>query len=1016
MESRERPQQAAPLQNIMVDNPGNDVDGHTHSETSIAVNGSTIIEAFNDAYDANDSGYAVSTDAGNTWTARRVPVPAGLVGLNLGDPVVAFGPSGEIYYSMVSLVLTAPTDIEFIATVAKSTDNGLSFSQPVNASTTAGNPNDLQDKPWVTVDRGGSSKFKGRVYLSWTDVTRFGAGSFFINVARSTDGGATFSKPVAVSPADKNSAATGSVPVVAPNGDVYVAYEDFDLEPGGISIVKSTDGGVTFSGPKAVARFFPIGTLTGGGGVRTNSFPSMTVDNNGVVHIVFNAITHPPGPDRSDIYYVRSGDGGNTFSPPQMLNDDGTATSQNLPSIVAAPDGTLAAKWWDRRNDPTRDLLTDVYMAISRDGGQTWSKNFRITDHNWVFGPTEGLSSYHGDYDSIAADSSNFYVSWSDERAAFPNAFFALVPIDQNPAFADFNISATKVFDSVIAGNSTEFDLSTSASNGFSGALALSVTTPPANGMTFTFAGATVMAGEPAKLTVSTSPATQRGTYLLTVAAAGAGLTRRTNFRLTVYDPARTAAPVNVTNTSGFSSEHYGLQIDSSGSIHVTFDDDTAIPGGSDVFYSRSTDAGHTFSRAVKISTNSDFSFQSTEGLDGTGGIYVAWTSLDTNTGNQEVFLSRSTDHGLSFSTPAMASSGSQYAVTPRIAIDRNGNVVLVYIDFNTANFSIWAVRSSDGGRTFSGPVQISGNKEDVGSLGQAVAFDSAGAAYVVYSDDAAATTPVRFAAAPDGLHVGGSATVSDGQSDAFAPSIAVSRNDEICVAFESVTGSVLHPNEEIMFVKSCDKGAAFSGQVNVSSNPGQSTSPGIAVGADGVISLAWEDTTDKPDGDVFVSRSVDGGATFTPAFNLSADSGQASSACLAIDPAGDVFSAWTDDSAAERDVFLALLPPPPPPGATGFGLVVSPAVLNVARGDQGTVKVFVGKTGGFNGNVTVSPVNGAAIKLKIKPASVATSCLSASFTIKVKASAPIGLHTLTFSGTDDKGNVQSASIVIDVL
>src|SRR5215469_6704116 len=140
MESRERPQQAAPLQNIMVDNPGNDVDGHTHSETSIAVNGSTIIEAFNDAYDANDSGYAVSTDAGNTWTARRVPVPAGLVGLNLGDPVVAFGPSGEIYYSMVSLVLTAPTDIEFIATVAKSTDNGLSFSQPVNASTTAGNP------------------------------------------------------------------------------------------------------------------------------------------------------------------------------------------------------------------------------------------------------------------------------------------------------------------------------------------------------------------------------------------------------------------------------------------------------------------------------------------------------------------------------------------------------------------------------------------------------------------------------------------------------------------------------------------------------------------------------------------------------------------------------------------------------------------------------------------------------------------------------------------------------------
>src|SRR5262249_55941040 len=48
VESRQYPQTVA-FQNVMVDNPAQDVDGHTHSETSIAVSGTNIVEAFNDA-------------------------------------------------------------------------------------------------------------------------------------------------------------------------------------------------------------------------------------------------------------------------------------------------------------------------------------------------------------------------------------------------------------------------------------------------------------------------------------------------------------------------------------------------------------------------------------------------------------------------------------------------------------------------------------------------------------------------------------------------------------------------------------------------------------------------------------------------------------------------------------------------------------------------------------------------------------------------------------------------------
>jgi hypothetical protein len=1022
LESSQTPQQAVAFQNVLVDNPADDVDGHTHSETSIAVNGSTIVEAFNDASNANGAGYAVSNDGGNTWTAKRIPTPAG--GGNLSDPVVVFGPNGELYYSILSFI-SAKGGFELIVIVAKSTDSGQTFSTPVNASTTAANANDTQDKPWTAVDKGASSPFKGHVYVSWTDFTS--SGSAFINVAHSSDGGATFSNPVAVSSKSPTTAASGSMAAVAPNGDLYVAYEDFGLTPGGISIVKSTDGGVTFSPPKTVSTFFPIAALTGGNTVRVNSFPRIVVDGNSNLHIVFNAITHFLGPDRSDVYYVRSIDGGNTFTNRVMLNDDQSVTSQWFPCIAVAADGTLGVRWWDRRNDPTYDRLTDVYMTVSHDGGTTWSKNFRVTDHNWVFGPVEvGLNAgYHGDYDDIAADGNNFYVSFSDERGIFPNAYFAFVPINQNPAFSDFNISANKVYDSVIAGNSTEYDFNTSAFNGFSGSLNLSVVAPspgPAlpSGVTFSFASNTITAGSTAKLTVSTSNSVQPGTYLISVAATGGGLTRSTNFRLTVYDPGRTASnPINATNTPGFSSIQDGIQIDSSGIIHLGFDDDTtAAAGGSDAMYSRSSDGGHSFSQPVKVSTNSDISFNSTLTLDGSGNIYIAWTTVDQSTGNGGIFVSRSTDHGLTFSTPVIASSPTQDADFARISVDKSGNILPVFIvSLASRNPSLFAARSTNGGASFSPPVQISGNSQSVSTTGASVAFDSAGVGYIVYSDTGSTPVALRLAIAPDGQRFGSSSIISDGQKDDFAPDITIDKNGAIYVAFYSrFDDPLLGLTRDVELIKSCDKGGTFSGQVNISNNPGQSVFPSIVVDSEGVISVAWEDNTDNDQGDIFFSSSTDGGATFHPSQNLSANSGASFGAAEALDPNGNVFIGWSDDSTAEQDVLLCTVAAAPPPKvASGFGLVFNPTQLTLSGGEKGTIEVFISRVGGFSGNVTVSPVNAGSIRMKIKPGSAATTCLSTSFSFKLKGSAPPGAHTLTFSGTDDKGNTQTGNLTVNI-
>ena len=1002
------PEQISAGDNIRVNDPTMDTNGHTQSETSIAVNGRFIVETFNDSDFEDVSGYSYSSDGGSTFTHARMPLKLG--GLNLGDGTVALGPSGEFYYSEIAFD-TGSSFFNVIVGVTKSTDNGVTFSAPLDASTTASNESDFQDKPWITADRGASSPFRGNVYVSWTDFTA--TNGSYINVARSVDGAASFQSPVTVSPKTGKYTVQGSIPAVAPNGDLYVAYVDTgNPASASMSIVKSTDGGQTFSSPISAATLNAVNPVTGGDSVRDNSFPSMVVDKNGAVHITYDAEPVINGPDRSDVYYIRSSDGGHSFTPPARLNDDGTTTTQLFPSITAAADGTLAVKWWDRRNDPGDDSLTDVYMTMSSDGGNSFSKNFRITNHNWVFGPVEAgfAASYHGDYDGITSDGGNFYLSWSDERSGDADAFFTFIPESQSPAAGDYNISAAKLYDSLVAGNSTQFQLNTGAVNGFTATLALSAA-PSIPGVTYSFTSATVGAGSPASLNVSTDPSTHSGTYLVTITAATGTSVRRTNVKLSVENPNRTTQPpVDISNTRGFTSLQSGLRVDQAGTVHLVYDDDSAVgAGGSQVFYSKSSDGGRTYSAPAVISGNSADSIEPTLAVDAAGNLYATWLDLDPVKGTARVMVSSSSDRGASFSAAVGVSPASDQAETPTIAVDKSGNIICAYIDIKSIQGLVFAARSTDGGKTFSNPGQVSGSREDASTSGLQVVFDSRGAAYLVYNDQQASIPTINLAIAGDGRQFSTATVISDPEVSTFSPAIAIDNADNIYVAFtDFFLDLVQGENAEIVVSRSCDHGATFSAAVDVSNNAGESLFPSINTDGGGNIAVAWEDTDNNLQADIFVARSVDGGATFELPINVSANPGFSVGPAAVFDNSGALVVAWTDDSSANPEILTASI------GGLGggspdFELIPYPKQVSISGGEKGEFTVLIGRTGRFAGNVSVAAADTSAFKLSLKPNSEASSCTSVSFSFKAAKSAPVGTYHVVFSGRDDSGRVRTA-------
>jgi hypothetical protein len=98
----------------------------------------------------------------------------------------------------------------------------------------------------------------------------------------------------------------------------------------------------------------------------------------------------------------------------------------------------------------------------------------------------------------------------------------------------DFGLSATPSSRTVVQGSPTSYTVNTSVLNGFSGTVALSITSTLPAGVTTSFNPTSVAAGGSSTLNVTTSATTPVGTYTITIQGTSGSLTHTTSVTLTV--------------------------------------------------------------------------------------------------------------------------------------------------------------------------------------------------------------------------------------------------------------------------------------------------------------------------------------------------------------------------------------------------------------------------------------------------------------------------------------------------
>jgi hypothetical protein len=438
--------------NVLVNNPAADTTPNdTQSETTVALLGNTVLVGFNDsgsfaATGNRFTGYAQSTDGGLTFTDMGL-LPTGSIG-DAGDPYIAVdSTNGRFYFA--SIQFNTPS-----INVLRSTDGGVTWGAgqlPAPGGTLG------SDFPALAVDN-----FSGTQQGTLYGLARHGIGPSVGNfLYRSTDGGATFGSAVPVTP--PFGVGAGRV-AVGPDHAIYVSWwqsatQQF-LGPGQqVQLRKSTDGGLTFGAPSTVANLVTTGTLGDLGltGVRVNTgtpalfrtplVPQTAANSaNGNIYVAY----HDKGtfPDRANVFFKHSTDGGVTWGAPVRINADATTADQWQPSLAVTPDGThVGVFWYDRRLDPGNNLI-DYFGRIGAVSGSTvtFGPDFRITDQSFFpeFGREPNVNPFYmGDYDHAAADNAYFYVAWGDNRdpsVVVPtrkqaNVRFAKIPIATAPSF-----------------------------------------------------------------------------------------------------------------------------------------------------------------------------------------------------------------------------------------------------------------------------------------------------------------------------------------------------------------------------------------------------------------------------------------------------------------------------------------------------------------------------------------------------------------------------------------------------
>ncbi|MFL5627690.1 MAG: hypothetical protein ACJ788_19095 [Ktedonobacteraceae bacterium] len=331
-------------------------------------------------------GFYESFDGGKTWSIQgHIPGYEGWT--DNTDPVGAFDGFGNYYEFILSYQFFYNKDGSHNFTVGSSQEpnptipaEAVSIAVHPQGATTAnnwiatrnGHPDYIAtydsvggepDKQWITIDtnknlpNGSPNPNYNTIYAMWTLFNGISSKPYVATAKALPNGTHTdWSTPQLLPTVNSSAGDTYLLPHVDPSGVAYTTVTNFPGKHGfccaTISVDFSTDGGVTWQGPRVVTQNIQIPPLTyANTTLRDGIEDTFAVGNHlsaqGHYPLYVDWEDYSAGVD--NIIMSASYDQGLTWSSPIQVNDNASANDEFQPNLAVATDGTVTVAFYDRR-------------------------------------------------------------------------------------------------------------------------------------------------------------------------------------------------------------------------------------------------------------------------------------------------------------------------------------------------------------------------------------------------------------------------------------------------------------------------------------------------------------------------------------------------------------------------------------------------------------------------------------------------------------------------------------------
>jgi hypothetical protein len=393
-----------------------------------------IVAASNNIEGSGRQAQYWSTDGGATWGQTTLE----LIGDDImhSDPTVGWTSDGTAWSSTVGV------DEEFRLRLRlfKSTDGGATWTFD---SVISGDQEET-DKQMVEIDNWPGSPFRDSLYAIWHN-----GAPVFMNHRRANG---SWGPPLRVSGAETTGIGIGADVETNAAGHVFGFWPDEGSRR--IFVVKSTDGGESWSQPSIVAAThgaYDIG-IPAQAGRRALIYVVAGAWKAPGEDLVYAAWTDLTGGKNCDspatepwfalrstcktrIWFARSLDGGATWKPKRMIHHPEARIDQFNPALVVDPaTGYLALIYYQTGEGYPGRKRTHLWYQASYDSGTTWTKPFRVTTERSSESTAEAdPDNQYGDYNGMTGYAGTFFPAWTDRRGKQREEIWTAPLVDPGP-------------------------------------------------------------------------------------------------------------------------------------------------------------------------------------------------------------------------------------------------------------------------------------------------------------------------------------------------------------------------------------------------------------------------------------------------------------------------------------------------------------------------------------------------------------------------------------------------------